>query len=118
MSVAIVNSSTITEFVNDTAKFDSFVKEWFGMIDENRDGKLSGEEIRRGFVMFLPSGSESQAQQEIFKKLGEDLNGALDLKKFKSLMTEIMNAFAEAIGATPIVVALGKNSLLMKAVQH
>ncbi|XP_027367777.1 calmodulin-like protein 4 [Abrus precatorius] len=118
MSVAVVNSSTVTEFVKDTAKFDGFVNEWFAMIDKNGDGKLSRDEIRGGFGMFLALDSESQPQEEMFKRFDEDGNGALDLKEFKSLMTEIMHAVARGIGGSPIIVVLGKDSLLIKAVQH
>ena len=71
--------------------------------------------------MLLPFGSESPPQQEneeIFKRFDEDGNGALDLNEFKALMTEIMNAAARSIGGSPVIVVLGKDSLLMKAVQH
>jgi len=121
MSVAVVNSSTITGFLNEKAKFDSFVDEWFAMVDENGDGKLSCEKIRTRFGMLLPFGSESPAgheNEEIFKRFDEDGNGALDRKEFKSLMTEIMYAVARGIGGSPIIVVLGKDSLLMQAVQH
>lgn len=121
MSVAVVNSFTITEFVNDKAKFDGFVNEWFARIDENGDGKLSRDKIRGRLGMLLPFGSELPPQQEneeIFKRFDEDGNGALDLKEFKALMTEIMNAAARSIGGSPVIVLLGKDSLLMKAVQH
>ncbi|KAL2325404.1 hypothetical protein Fmac_024466 [Flemingia macrophylla] len=120
MSVAVVNSFTVTEFVNDKAKFEGFVKEWFAMIDENGDGKLSCEEIRSRFGMLVPFGSETppQMETEIFKRFDEDGNGALDPNEFKSLMTEIMHAVARGIGGSPIIVALGTNSLLLKAVQH
>lgn len=126
MSVAVVlNSSTVTEFMDDKAKFDSFVNERFAMVDENGDGELSRDEVRGGFGLFMPLGSESQPKQEvddmldlIFKRFDEDQNGMLDLKEFKSLMTEIMNALARGIGGFPIMVALENDSLLMKAVQH
>ncbi|CAJ1976220.1 unnamed protein product [Sphenostylis stenocarpa] len=121
MSIGVVNSYTIMEFVNDKAKFDSFVNEWFTTVDENGDGKLSCDAIRRRFGMLLPFGSESppvQESEEIFKRFDEDGNGALDLNEFKSLMTEIMHAVARSIGGSPIIVVLGKDSLLMNAVQH
>ncbi|XP_014513206.1 neurocalcin homolog [Vigna radiata var. radiata] len=121
MSIAVVNSFTIMEFVNEKAKFDSFVDEWFATVDENGDGKLSCEEIRSGFGLLLPFGSDPPARQEneeIFKRFDEDGNGALDRKEFKCLMTEIMNAVARGIGGSPIIVALGKDSFLTKPVQH
>ncbi|KAK7277843.1 hypothetical protein RJT34_22862 [Clitoria ternatea] len=113
MSVAVVNSWTITEFVKDTAKFDSFVKEWFDIIDENRHGKVSCDQICGGFGMIFPSGSES-----MLKRFDEDGKGVLDLKGFKSFMKEVMDAIARGIGGSPVIVALGKDSLLMNAAQH
>ncbi|XP_061375500.1 respiratory burst oxidase homolog protein C-like [Gastrolobium bilobum] len=125
MSVAVVNSSTVTEFVDDTATFDCFVREWFAMVDQNGDGKLSRDEIRGGLGMLLSLGSESQPQQDIdsvleliFKRFDEDRKGALVLKEFKSLMKDIMHAVARGIGGSPIIVALDKHSLLMKAAQR
>ncbi|ESW16810.1 hypothetical protein PHAVU_007G186300 [Phaseolus vulgaris] len=121
MTIAVVNSFTIMEFVNAKAKFDSFVDEWFATVDEKGDGKLSSEAIRSRFGMLLPFGSESpvgQESEEIFKRFDEDGNGALDRKEFKLLMTEIMFAVARGIGGSPIIVLLGKDSFLMKAVQH
>lgn len=125
MPLAVVNSSTVTEFVDDANNFDNFVKEWFAMVDANGDGMLSREEIRRGFGMFMPLGANSQPQQEIdsvleliFTRFDEDRNDKLDLKEFKSLMTEILHAVARGIGGSPIIVALEKDSLLMRAVQR
>ncbi|XP_058770536.1 uncharacterized protein LOC131644137 [Vicia villosa] len=125
MNVAVVNSHTVTEFVNDATDFDTFVNEWFAMIDTNGDGSLSRDQVRGGFGMFMPLGSYSHPQEEvdsmlelIFTRFDEDQNGSLDLNEFKSLMTEIMNAVARGIGGSPIIVAIEKDSLLMKAVQR
>ncbi|KAK7391900.1 hypothetical protein VNO78_20323 [Psophocarpus tetragonolobus] len=118
---AVVNSFTITEFLKDNAKFDSFVNEWFAIINENGDGKLSCDGIRSRFGMLLPFGSvppPHEENQEIFKRFDEDGNGFLDFNEFKSLMTEIMHAVARSIGASPIVVILAQGSLLMKPVLH
>lgn len=126
MNVAVVNSSTMTGFVNDTTTFDSFVNEWFAMVDANGNGELSRDEICGRLGMLLPFGSKSSEPrlevdsvvELIFTRFDEDGNGALDVKEFKSLMTEIMHAVARGIGGSPIIVALQKDSLLMKAVQH
>ncbi|XP_073223296.1 uncharacterized protein [Cicer arietinum] len=123
--VQFVNSATVTDFVDDATNFDSFVNEWFAMIDTNGDGNLSRDEIRDGFGMFMPLGAHSQPKQEmesvlelIFTRFDEDKNDLLDLNEFKSLMTEIMYAVARGIGGSPVIVALENGSLLMKAVQR
>ncbi|KAK2352296.1 hypothetical protein P8452_03494 [Trifolium repens] len=125
MNVAVVNSTTVTDFINDATNFDNFVNECFAMVDTNGDGNLSRDEICGGFGTFMPLGSYSQSQEEvdsvlelIFTRFDEDHNDLLDLNEFKSLMTEIMNAVARGIGGSPIIVALEKDSLLMKAVQR
>ncbi|RDY04752.1 hypothetical protein CR513_11489, partial [Mucuna pruriens] len=120
MSVAVVNNSTVTDFINNSDEFDSFVNEWFAIIDEDGDGKLSCDEIHGRLGMLLPLGSESQPQphHEILNRFDEDGNGALDPKEFKSLMTEIMHAFARGIGGSPILLVLGNDTLLVKAVQY
>jgi len=125
MNVVVVNSTTVTDFVNDTTNFDSFVKEWFAMLDANGDSNLSRDEIHGGFARFMPLGSHSQSQEEIdrvleliFTRFDEGQNDSLDLNGFKSLMTEIMNAVARGIGGSPIIVVLEKDSLLVKAVQR
>ncbi|KAF1860775.1 hypothetical protein Lal_00000188 [Lupinus albus] len=125
MNIAAVNSSTVTEFVEDLATFDNFVNIQFSMVDQNSDGLLSRDEIRGGLGRFMPLGSQSQPQEEIesmlgsiFERFDEDQKGALDLKEFKSLMVEIMHALARGIGGSPITAVLEQDSLLMKAVQH
>ena len=125
MSVAIVNSTTVTGFIDDTVTFDSYIGECFTRMDTDGDGVLSRDEISGGFGKLLPLGYDSEPQQHIeslcglvFERFDEDRNGSIDRKEFKCLMTEIMNAIARGIGGSPIIVVLEKDSFLMKAVQH
>ncbi|KAK7269231.1 hypothetical protein RIF29_21949 [Crotalaria pallida] len=125
MNIAVVNSSTVTEFVDDIATFDNFVKNQFSMVDQNGDGLLSRDEIRGGLGKFMPLGSQSQPPELIesmlgciFERFDEDKKGALNLNEFKCLMREIMHALARGIGGSPITAVLEQDSWLMKAVQR
>ncbi|QHN77769.1 hypothetical protein HN51_055094 [Arachis hypogaea] len=126
MSEEVVNSTTVTNFIDDKDGFDKFVQECFDMVDENGDDMLSLEEVRGGFRKLLPFGSESQPMKPmdegmlklIFERFDQDKNGKLDITEFKSLMTEIMNAVARGIDGFPIIVNLEKDSMLMNAIQH
>ena len=54
----------------------------------------------------------------IFKRFDKDEKGFIDRMEFESLIRELMLAMARGIGDLPVLVALEKHSLLMKAVQH
>ncbi|XP_028790336.1 uncharacterized protein LOC114746273 [Neltuma alba] len=125
MNVAVVNSSTITKFVDDKNTFDKFVRERLALLDEDGDGVLSPDDVRGGFSKLLPLGYYPREKDEIdglcrsvFERFDEDQNGWLDGNEFKSFMTEIMNALARGIGGSPLVVVLEQGSFLSKAVHH
>ncbi|KAJ7978089.1 putative Calcium-binding EF hand family protein [Quillaja saponaria] len=124
MSLAVINSSTVTGFVDDKNTFDSSIKECFDKLDDNGDGKLSRDEIRGGFWKLFSLGYPAKSQEidniyeKVFEKFDEDKDGEIDRDEFKSLMKEIMLAIARGIGDSPVIVALGEDSLLTRAVQH
>ncbi|XP_054790966.1 uncharacterized protein LOC129296382 [Prosopis cineraria] len=125
MNIAVVNSSTITKFVDDNDAFDKFTREWLVVLDDDGDGVLSPDDMRGGFRKLLPLGYHPREKDEIdglcgsvFERFDEDRNGSLDGNEFKSFMTEIMNALALGIGGSPLIVVLEQGSFLSKAVQH
>ncbi|KAI9084884.1 hypothetical protein K1719_033290 [Acacia pycnantha] len=125
MNIAVVNSSTITKFVDDKNAFDEFVRGWLAVLDEDGDGVLSRDDIRGVFCKLLPLGYYPREKDEIdglcgsvFERFDQDRNGLLDGHEFKSFMTEIMNALARGIGGSPLIVVLEQGSFLSKAVQH
>ncbi|KAK4596314.1 hypothetical protein RGQ29_014377 [Quercus rubra] len=101
MSVAMVNSSTVMGFIQDTKKFNNCINECFEMLDI--DG--NEEEINNLYEV-------------IFKRFDKDEKGFIDRMEFESLIRELMLAMACGIGDLPVLVALKEHSLLMKAVQH
>ncbi|XP_015875318.2 uncharacterized protein LOC107412118 [Ziziphus jujuba] len=126
MSLPILNCSTVTKFIEDAEKFEKCINECFVKLDIDGDGLLSRKELRGGFGSLLPVGSVSEPREEIISKLidtiferfDEDHNGGLDSKEFKSLSKEMMLAMARGIGSSPVHLALNKDSLLMRAVEH
>jgi hypothetical protein len=116
MSVAMVNSSTVMEFIQDTETFNSCIKECFEMLDVDGNGMLSQRELRDGFHRVFSL--EYNLYDAIFKRFDEDQNGLIDPTEFRSLVKELMLAMARGFGDLPILVALEQDSLLMKAAQH
>ncbi|KAK6937035.1 EF-hand domain [Dillenia turbinata] len=125
MSVAILNSLTVTEFVEDKEAFEKCIAEHFLFLDVNGDGVLSRAELRKGLDSLLTLTTESGTEEEtsslceiVFEKFDTDHSGSVDIEEFRSEMKEIMLAIARGIGDSPVEVALESNSLLMKAVEH
>lgn len=126
MRLAILNNSTVTQFIEDEETFDGCIGRSFAMLDGDGDGALSREELRAGFGRVLPLGSVSDPRKEvadnlfdeIFRRFDSDQNGAIDLQEFKSLSKEMMLAMARGIGDLPVQLAIDRDSLLMRAVEH
>ncbi|KAI3868091.1 hypothetical protein MKX03_035307 [Papaver bracteatum] len=126
MSVAILNGVTVQGFVEDEEAFKKCINEYFKDLDVNGDGVLSRSELRKGFDSLLAVGNDAGNTKEemsslydiVFEKFDSDHSGTVDLEEFRSEMKEIMLAVARGIGNSPIQVALGNDSFLMKAVQH
>ncbi|XWS57654.1 hypothetical protein CRYUN_Cryun09bG0191900 [Craigia yunnanensis] len=125
MSVAVLDSKTITGFVEAKEAFKNCVEEYFKMLDSNGDGGISRNELEEGlgriFTMELKSRSKEDIDEfysTIFERFDEDGDGKIDRNEFSSLMREIMLAMARGIGNLPVIVALDQDSLLMMAVKH
>lgn len=125
MSVAVLDSKTVTEFVEAKDAFKSCVEEYFKIFDADGDGGISRKEFDEGlgriFTMELKSRSKQDVDQfysTIFERFDEDGNGKIDRNEFTSLMREIMLAMARGIGHLPVIVLLDQDSLLMMAVKY
>ncbi|OVA20708.1 EF-hand domain [Macleaya cordata] len=126
MSVAVLNGLTVKSFVEDGEAFNKCVNEHFKDLDVNGDGVLTRSELRKGFDSLLSAGNDAGSTEEemsnlydiVFEKFDSDKSGTVDLEEFRSEMKEIMLAVASGIGDTPVQVALGSDSFLMKAVEH
>ncbi|ERN11161.1 hypothetical protein AMTRI_Chr04g243550 [Amborella trichopoda] len=130
MSVAILDGSTVRDFVEDLKAFNESVNESFSDLDIDHDGVLSRSELRRAFecLRLLESdfGSDSRLTPEeltrlydsVFDKFDYDHSGAVDLEEFRSEMREIMLATADGLGAAPVEIVLEEGSFLLQAVKH
>ncbi|XVF57278.1 hypothetical protein PTKIN_Ptkin06aG0192200 [Pterospermum kingtungense] len=125
MSVAVLDSQTVTGFVEAKEAFKNCVEEYFKVLDADGDGGISRKEFEEGlgriFTMELESRSKEDVDQfysTIFERFDEDGNGMIDRNEFMVLMREIMMAMARGIGHLPVIVALDQDSLLMMAVKH
>ncbi|GMN25383.1 hypothetical protein TIFTF001_000917 [Ficus carica] len=126
MRTAIVNSSTVKQFIEDEEAFECCIGRSFAMLDVDGDGALSREELRQGFGTVLPLGSVSEPRKEvvdalfekIFQRFDSDGNGEIDPEEFRSLSKEMMLAMARGIGDSPVQLAVHRDSLLMRAVEH
>lgn len=126
-SVAVINESTVNDFVQDSNAFDKCVDEQFKLFDSKGDGAVSREDILRGYgrLMALEYDDDDQPDEEtnrlydsIFERFDDEKNGTLSRDQFKSFMKEMMLAMARSFGDVPIQVALEHDSMLMKAVEH
>ncbi|XP_052877320.1 uncharacterized protein LOC108472103 [Gossypium arboreum] len=126
MSVAVLDSKTVTRFVEAKEAFKKCVEKYFKMVDSNGNGVICRRKLREGLDLLFTVEHESTVSKEdidnfhcmIFDKFDEDRNGKLDLYEFAALVKEIMMAMARGMGSLPVIVALDQDSLLMMAVQH
>ncbi|XP_062083309.1 uncharacterized protein LOC133789476 [Humulus lupulus] len=123
MRIAILNDSTVTDFIEDVESFETGVAKCFEALDIDGDGMLSRQELRDGFGKSLPIGS---VRKELVEDLFDTVIGRFDVEgkgsigfdEFKSLSNEMMMAMARGIGGSPILLALHQDSLLLNAVDH
>ncbi|XP_068663103.1 uncharacterized protein [Aristolochia californica] len=114
----------VRRFVEDGDLFDAMVKERFGMLDTDGDGVLSLPELRKGFEGLKLVGCDASGPgianhyDALFQKFDADHNGIVDMYEFRTEMREIMLALAQGIGESPVQIAIGGDSLLMKVVEH
>ncbi|KAJ4719619.1 putative Calcium-binding EF hand family protein [Melia azedarach] len=125
MSLAVLDGSTVTKFVENSEVFEKCVKECFESLNGVKNGELTRNVLRERFDRFFEMEDEVQPKEEIdrlynnvFERFDEDRNGNIDSNEFGCLMKEIMLAMARGVGNSVVVVALEHDSLLNKAVQY
>ncbi|KAL7602371.1 hypothetical protein Lser_V15G24615 [Lactuca serriola] len=123
MSVAFIDGPMLTKFVDDSAAFEKCIKERFDMLDVNKDGVLSRNELHNDINDVSSVESALQCKEEVdnlynvlFEKFDTEKKGTLDIKQFNSLMKEVMLAKAHGFGNTPVCIILQADSLLQKVV--
>ncbi|KGN66803.1 uncharacterized protein LOC101222885 [Cucumis sativus] len=121
MSVAFLNDTTVTNFINDTKIFDDCVKESFKKLDTDNDGFLNMNELRVGFrshpLEFELMDPVDDLSEVVCHKFQVEKSGGIDEEEFKSVIRDILLAMAQGIGNFPLQVALQQDSFLMKAVE-
>ncbi|CAI9264791.1 unnamed protein product [Lactuca saligna] len=93
MSVAFIDGPMLTKFVDDSAAFEKCIKERFDMLDVNKDGVLSRNELHNDINDVSSVESALQSKEE-----------------------EVMIAKAHGFGNTPVCIILQTDSLLQKVV--
>lgn len=130
MSVEVLDSSTIVNFVEDEEAFGDFMLDRFSRLDTDRDGLLSYaemlEELRALRVFETHFGIDvksdpdelSQVYGSLFVQFDRDSNGSVDLEEFKAETKRMMLGMASGLGFLPVQMVLEEDSLLKKAVER
>ncbi|CAN1761009.1 hypothetical protein LINPERHAP1_LOCUS7755 [Linum perenne] len=129
MSLEMLDSSTIVNFVHDNEAFNVSVHELFAVLDCDHDGQLSYAEMLKelqslrmfethfGIDEAMNPGELASVYESTFMKFDHDSNGTVDLEEFKDETRQMLLAMASGLGFMPVQMALEENSLLRKAVE-
>lgn len=131
MSVEILDSATIVNFVEDEAAFGAFIRDRFAHLDTNHDGLLSYSEMleelqslrvfKTDFEIDVepdPDELSSSVYSSLFLQFDRDSSGMVDLDEFKAENKRMMLAMANGMGFLPVQMVLEEGSFLMKAVER
>lgn len=130
MSVEVLDSSTIVDFVEDEEAFGVFIRDRFASLDADCDGLLSYaemlEELRALRVFETHFGIDvksdpdelSRVYGSLFVQFDRDSNGSVDLEEFKAETKRMMLGMANGLGFLPVQMVLEEDSLLKKAVER
>uniref|UniRef100_A0A7N0TB55 EF-hand domain-containing protein n=1 Tax=Kalanchoe fedtschenkoi TaxID=63787 RepID=A0A7N0TB55_KALFE len=128
MSVEVVDSSTIVNFVEDEEAFSSLVRDWFISLDTDQDGVLSYKEMLKewrslrllethyGVDVKVDEAELGKVYDSLFLQFDHDSNGVVDLDDFGAEMKKMMMAVADAIGSLPVQMVLVEDGFLKRAV--
>ncbi|GMJ05682.1 hypothetical protein like AT2G44310 [Hibiscus trionum] len=127
MSVEVVDSATIVNFVEDEEAFHVTVRDRFICLDTDHDGLLSFVELLKELqslrVLETHFGvdveTDPKEQARVYESLFDhDSNGTVDLEEFKSETKRMMLAMANGMGFLPVQMVLEEGSLLKIAVER
>ncbi|PKI32550.1 hypothetical protein CRG98_047048 [Punica granatum] len=130
MSVEVLDSSTIVNFLEDEEAFSIFIQDRFAHLDTDCNGLLSYaemlEELRALRVFETHFGIDvkpdpeelSQVYGSLFVQFDHDSNGSVDLEEFTAETKRMMLAMASGLGFLPVQMVLEEDSLLKKAVER
>ncbi|KAH7533415.1 hypothetical protein FEM48_Zijuj04G0128300 [Ziziphus jujuba var. spinosa] len=128
MSVEVLDSATILNFIEDKEAFHVSVRERFANLDTNNDGLLSYSEMLKelqslrvfdtdfGIDEKLDPTELDQVYASMFKLFDHDSNGTVDLQEFEAETKRMMIAMANGLGVLPVQMVLEEDSFLKKAV--
>ncbi|CAN6701891.1 unnamed protein product [Malus baccata var. baccata] len=129
MSVEVLDSATIVNFVEDEEAFSFSIRDRFAHLDTNHDGLLSYAEMLKEFqslrvfethygIDVKPDPEEiAHVYDSLFVQFDHDSNGAVDLEEFKAETKRMMLAMANGMGFLPVQMLLEEDSFLKKAVE-
>lgn len=130
MSVEVLDSNTIVNFVQDEEAFNMMISNHFARLDTNQDGLLSYAEMLKelqslrvfethfGVDVETDPTELAHVYDSLFLQFDHDCNGSVDLEEFKAETKRMMIAMANGIGFLPIQMVLEENSFLKMAVER
>ncbi|MBA0605376.1 hypothetical protein Godav_017962 [Gossypium davidsonii] len=130
MSVELLDSGTIVNFVEDEEAFHVSIRDRFAHLDADHDGLLSYSELLKELqslrVLETHFGIDVQTDpkelahvyKSLFVQFDHDSNGTVDLEEFKSETKRMMLAMANGMGFLPVQMVLEEGSFLKIAVER
>ncbi|MBA0704587.1 hypothetical protein Golax_016834 [Gossypium laxum] len=130
MSVEVLDSGTIVNFVEDEEAFHVSIRDRFAHLDADHDGLLSYSELLKELqslrVLETHFGIDVQTDpkelahvyKSLFVQFDHDSSGTVDLEEFKSETKRMMLAMANGMGFLPVQMVLEEGSFLKIAVER
>ncbi|XVE72485.1 hypothetical protein DITRI_Ditri11bG0042800 [Diplodiscus trichospermus] len=130
MSVEVLDSATIVNFVEDEEAFSVSIRDRFAHLDTNHDGLLSYAELLKelqslrvfethfGIDVKTDPKEVAHVYDSLFVQFDHDSNGTVDLEEFKAETKRMMLGMANGMGFLPVQMLLAEGSFLKKAVER
>ncbi|KAK8485583.1 hypothetical protein V6N13_029464 [Hibiscus sabdariffa] len=118
MSVEVLDSATIVNFIEDEEAFNISIHDRFVCLDADRDGLLSYVELLKELQSLRVLETHFGVDVETDPEEVARVYGAVDLEEFKSETKRMMLAMANGMGFLPVQMVLEEGSLLKVAVER